>query len=95
MNQKGAIKPFLEKFNLFCMLVDLRQKHIKKTNYHPLSKYRVSHKTRPTLFSLISRLSDHLQGVPKKRGIKNFNFLTQYLGLQTVLRKVIVLKIKL
>ena len=36
-----------------------------------------------------------IQGVPKKRGIKNFNFLTQYLGLQTVLRKVFVLKIKL
>ena len=36
-----------------------------------------------------------LQGVPKKRGIKNFKFLTQYLGLQTVLRKVFVLKIKL
>ena len=37
----------------------------------------------------------HIQGVPKKRGIKNFNFLTHYLGLQTVLRKVFVLKIKL
>ena len=36
-----------------------------------------------------------LQGVPEKRGIKNFNFLTQSLGLQTVLRKVCVLKIKL
>ena len=37
----------------------------------------------------------NVQGVPKKRGIKNVNFLTQYLGLQTVLRKVFVLKIKL
>ena len=36
-----------------------------------------------------------IQGVPKKRGIKNFNFLTQYLELQTVLRNVFVLKIKL
>ena len=37
----------------------------------------------------------YIQGVPKKRGIRNFNFLTQHLGLQTVLRKVFVLKIKL
>ena len=36
-----------------------------------------------------------IQGVPKKREIKKFNFLTQYLGLQTALRKVFVLKIKL
>ena len=40
-------------------------------------------------------MKKNIQGVPKKGGIKNFNFLTQYLGLQTVLRKVIVLKIKL
>ena len=34
-------------------------------------------------------------GCPKKRVIKNINFLTQYLGLQAVLRNVFVLKINL
>ena len=39
-----------------------------------------------------SIFSYKIQGVPKKRGIKNFNFLAQYLGLEKVLK---ILKIKL
>ena len=46
------------------------------------------------VLDVVELLGD-VQVVPKKRGIKNFNFLTQYLGLQTALRKVFVLKIKL
>ena len=56
-----------------------------KTESKPREK-RARHKHEENMF---------IQGVPKKKGIKNFKFLTQYLGLQTVLRKVFVFKIKL